>query len=163
MDEEACYCMFDGCESLATPIKITVDKLYKKCMDYMFRNCTSLKRAIVNIGNITINAYGLQQMFSGCTSLEDVEINYNDKLPTADISGKNTILYRCFYNCTNLKRIKAMFTTLGKNGSIRQTKEWVSGVPATGTFIKNVEATWDMPGVDGVPTGWTVVTANPQY
>ena len=100
-------------------------------------------------------------MFSGCTSLEDVEINYNGSLPTAGSYDTDTILYRCFYNCTSLKRIKAMFTSLGTNGSRVQTMEWVSGVPATGTFIKNVNATWDKTGVSGVPTGWTVETANP--
>lgn len=161
MGETACYGMFDGCNSLATPIKITVDTLSKQCMDYMFRDCTSLKSAIVNIGNITINQYGLQQMFSGCKSLEDVEINYNGSLPTAGSSNTSTILYRCFYNCIHLKRIKAMFTSLGENGSRVQTMEWVSGVPATGTFIQNVKATWDETGVSGVPTGWTVVTAKP--
>ena len=161
MDKTACYCMFDGCKSLATPIKITVDTLSTQCMDYMFRDCTSLKSAIVNIGNITINQYGLQQMFSGCTSLEDVEINYNGSLPTAGSSDTSTILYRCFYNCTNLKRIKAMFKSLGTNGSRVQTMEWVSGVPATGTFVKNANATWNVTGNNGVPTGWTIETANP--
>ena len=159
--EDACYGMFDGCKSLATPIKITVDTLSKQCMACMFRDCTSLKSAIVNIGNITVNQSCLQQMFSGCTSLEDVEINYNGSLPTAGSSDTDTILYRCFYNCTSLKRIKAMFTSLGTNGSRVQTMEWVSGIPATGTFIKNVNATWDKTGVSGVPTGWTVETANP--
>lgn len=30
----------------------------------------------------------------------------------------------------------------------------------TGTFIKNASATWDVTGVNGIPTGWTVETAS---
>ena len=41
-----------------------------------------------------------------------------------------------------------------------QTGEWVSGVAATGIFVKNSAATWETIGVDGIPTGWTVITNN---
>lgn len=36
-------------------------------------------------------------------------------------------------------------------------KEMVS---TTGTFIKNSVATWTTTGADGIPSGWTVETAN---
>ena len=35
---------------------------------------------------------------------------------------------------------------------------WVYGVSATGTFVKNSSATWDVIGTSGVPSGWTVIT-----
>ena len=46
-----------------------------------------------------------------------------------------------------------MFTT---TPSKDYTQGWVTGVAATGTFIKNFAATWDVIGTKGVPTGWTV-------
>lgn len=35
---------------------------------------------------------------------------------------------------------------------------WVSGVSATGTFVKSSSATWNKTGSSGVPSGWTVIT-----
>lgn len=40
------------------------------------------------------------------------------------------------------------------------TNNWVDGVSATGTFVKNSEATQDVTGANGIPTGWTVKTAS---
>jgi hypothetical protein len=61
-----------------------------------------------------------------------------------------------FNRCTNLSYIKAMFLT---EPSSSYTHEWVNGVASTGTFVKNAEATWDVTGRNGVPSGWTVETA----
>jgi hypothetical protein len=33
---------------------------------------------------------------------------------------------------------------------------WVSGVSSTGTFVKNVAATWNVTGKNGIPSGWTI-------
>jgi hypothetical protein len=49
-----------------------------------------------------------------------------------------------------------MFTT---TPSTSYTNNWVDGVASTGTFVKNRAATWDVGGVNGIPTGWTVETA----
>ena len=48
-----------------------------------------------------------------------------------------------------------MFTTTPDSN---YTNKWVSGVASSGTFVKNSAATWNVTGVDGIPTGWTVVT-----
>lgn len=50
-----------------------------------------------------------------------------------------------------------MFTT---TPSTSYTRSWVYNVSSTGTFIKNSQATWDVTGSSGVPSGWTVVTAD---
>jgi len=62
-----------------------------------------------------------------------------------------------FYGCTNLNYIKAMFTT---TPSIAYTNGWVNGVSTTGTFVKNSAATWNVTGVNGIPTGWTIETTS---
>ena len=58
-----------------------------------------------------------------------------------------------FYNCSKLNYIKALFTT---TPSDKYTKSWVSGVSKTGTFVKSSAATWNVKGINGIPTGWTV-------
>jgi hypothetical protein len=66
--------------------------------------------------------------------------------------------YREMFNgCTSLNYIKAMFTT---TPSTTYTKSWVDGVAANGTFVKNSAAQWDVSGINGIPTGWTVQTAD---
>jgi hypothetical protein len=58
-----------------------------------------------------------------------------------------------FNGCLKLNYIKAMFTTTPTS---TYTANWVSGVAATGTFVKNASATWTNVGTYAVPTGWTV-------
>lgn len=38
------------------------------------------------------------------------------------------------------------------------TSNWVKGVSSTGIFVKNINATWNVTGTHGIPTGWTVQT-----
>lgn len=61
---------------------------------------------------------------------------------------------RMFYYCKNLNYIKAMFTTMPSSS---YTSYWVNGVATSGTFVKNKDATWDVTGVNGVPSGWTII------
>ena len=89
-------------------------------------------------------------MFNSCTSLT-----------TAPELPATTLVTSCYQNmfdgCTSLNYIKAMFTTT--SGST-YTQNWVSSVAATGTFVKNSAAQWDVTGVHGIPSGWTVQTAS---
>jgi hypothetical protein len=62
-----------------------------------------------------------------------------------------------FQDCSSLNYIKAMFTT---QPSTSFTRNWVSGVSSSGTFVKNSAASWYLIGVHGVPSGWTVQTAS---
>lgn len=102
-----------------------------------------------NLPNMTLKSDCYSWMFYGCPNLE------NCILPaTSLISGCYNSM---FYNCTSLKYIKAMFTT---TPSTTYTKSWMYGVPATGTFVKNSSATWNVTGINGVPTGWTIETAS---
>jgi len=62
-----------------------------------------------------------------------------------------------FNGCTKLNYIKAMFITTPSN---TYTSAWVNGVSATGTFVKNSAAAWNVTGTNGIPSGWTVQTAS---
>ena len=89
-------------------------------------------------------------MFGGCTGLSTAP-----ELPATTLA--NDCYSYMFSNCSSLNYIKAMFTT---TPSTTYTKNWVSGVAASGTFVKNASATWTNVGIYAVPTGWTIETAS---
>ena len=89
-------------------------------------------------------------MFANCTSLVTAPV-----IKATTFSGQYACNYM-FNNCSRLNYIKAMFTATPGNG---YTSSWVNGVAATGTFVKNSSATWNVTGTSGIPSGWTVETA----
>lgn len=133
-------------ENLSLPATTLADNCYYD----MFNGCTSLTTGpkILPATSLTPNCY--RGMFKDCTSLV-----------TAPELPATTLVNRCyqemFRNCSLLNYIKAMFTTTPSDS---YTRNWVSGVASTGIFVKNSAATWNVTGVNGVPTGWTVETAS---
>lgn len=178
--ENCYYYMFLGCSSLIESPELPATTLANSCYFGMFRNCTSLITAPSSIGNsaTTMASSACSTMFMGCTSLTTAP-----ELPATNLSGANycyqsmfesctslttapelpaiilpiNCYYRMFFGCSNLNYIKAMFTTRLSNNC---TTQWVNGVSSSGRFIKNSSATWTTTGVNGVPTGWTVETAD---
>ena len=147
---EHCYSnMFYGCTSLATAPELPATTLANYCYSYMFEGCTSLVNT-PELPATTLTNWCYHSMFYGCTSLT-----------TAPELPATTLVQSCycdmFYGCTSLNYIKAMFTT---TPSSSYTNNWVSGVSATGTFVKNSAATWTTTGNNGVPRGWTVQTTS---
>ena len=173
----AYYCyngMFQGCTSLTTAPQLPATNLTQGCYQGMFRECTSLTTApVLPATTLVENCYS--SMFRGCTRLTTTS-----ELPattlanscysymfygctgvtTAPVLPATTLASSCyssmFKSCTSLNYIKAMFTT---TPSTTYTSNWVSGVAASGTFVKNSAAEWDVSGVNGIPTGWTVQNA----
>ena len=114
---------------------------------FLFYTCSNIVTVSENFLPATILSTSCYfHMFEGCTSLT-----------TAPALPATTLARNCyssiFNGCSKLNYIKALFTT---TPSTSYTKNWVSGVSPTGTFVKNPEATWDVVGVNGVPSGWTV-------
>ena len=145
-----CYSdMFTGCTSLTTAPELPADTLADDCYNTMFKGCTSLTTAPkLSATTLARNCYS--NMFDGCTSLISAP-----ELPATKLVI--SCYHNMFRNCSRLNYIKAMFTT---TPSATYTSEWVSGVSSTGTFVKNSAATWNVTGVNGVPTGWTIQTAS---
>ena len=173
---QSCYRnMFINCTSFVTAPKLPATTLPEKCYQYMFRNCTSLTTApelpattltdgcyygmfydctsfvtapALPATTLTSNCYNA--MFNGCTSLT-----------TAPVLPATTLASNCYTNmfngCTSLNYIKAMFTT---TPGTTNTNNWVNGVAANGTFVKNSAAQWDVSGIHGVPSGWTIEIAS---
>lgn len=145
-----CYrSMFGSCSSLTTVHKLPAATLSSNCYRQMFSGCTSLTVA-PEILATTLAASCCYGMFSGCTNLTT-----SPTLLATTLS--NNCYNAMFQNCSSLNYIKAMFTT---TPSASYTNDWVSGVAATGTFVKNSAASWNVTGVNGVPDGWTVQTAS---
>lgn len=146
----SCYSsMFYGCTSLAIAPELSATTLASNCYSQMFKGCTSLITAPA-LPVITLAESCYFSMFADCTNL-----TIPPQLPAT------TLVRSCysamFKDCTNLNYIKAMFTT---TPSTTYTQNWVSGVAANGTFVKNSAAQWDVAGANGIPTGWTVETAD---
>lgn len=145
-----CYSsMFANCTSLTTVPELPATTLAEDCYSNMFVFCTSLTTA-PELPATTLANGCYNNMFRGCTSL-----TIAPELPATILSAG--CYNGMFYGCTNLSYIKAMFTT---TPGISYTSDWVKNVKATGTFVKNSAATWNVTGTGGVPTGWTVETAS---
>ena len=144
----SCYSnMFDRCTSLTTAPELPATTLAYGCYSYMFYGCTSLTTAPSVLLATTLATSCYSGMFGGCTNLT-----------TAPELPATTLVSDCyrymFRNCTSLNYIKAMFTT---TPGTSYTANWVDYVASSGTFVKNVAATWNITGVHGVPNGWTIV------
>ena len=143
-----CYAgMFHNCSSLTTAPALPATTLANYCYKYMFWQCKSLTTA-PELPATTLAEGCYQEMFAVCTSLT-----------TAPDLPATTLEQYCyngmFDGCTSLNYIKAMFTT---TPGTDYTFDWVRGVASSGIFVKNSAATWNVTGINGVPTGWTVVT-----
>jgi len=88
-------------------------------------------------------------MLTGCTN-----ITRSPDLPAT------TLTERCyqnmFYNCTKLNYIKCLATDISANLC---TSSWVSSVASSGTFYKKSSMSSWTTGIDGIPSGWTIVNA----
>ena len=116
----------------------------------LFYNCSTIKNVSTNfLPATTLASRCYNYMFVGCISLT-----------TAPELPATILKFECycymFDGCSKLNYIKAMFTTTPEGD---YTGSWVSGVAKSGTFVKNKNATWNLTGTSGIPSGWTVQTA----
>ena len=138
--------MFQNCESLVkAPRILPAMKLAASCYSGMFNGCRNLVTAPeLPATELAQSCY--QAMFDTCKSL----VKAPDLPATTLVNGCYKLMFRL---CWNLNYIKAMFTT---TPSDTYTHGWVGGVASTGTFVKNKDATWDLTGQNGIPSGWMV-------
>ena len=87
-------------------------------------------------------------MFIGCTSLEKAPELLAGTLKSSAYSGM-------FSGCTSLNYVKCMIYQYPQSDTSMFTN-WMSGVSATGTFVKRAGVSWPT-GNKGIPSGWTVV------
>ena len=146
----SCYGgMFHGCTSLKNAPILPATTLANRCYESMFYECTSLESAPeLPATAATENCYSY--MFYWCTSLESAPV-----LPILNLAKSSYAAM--FRGCTNLKYVKAMFiTTITSPSYSVSLNQWMNGVSATGKFVKNSQAQWNITGVSGIPDGWEV-------
>ena len=146
--ESNCYQhMFEGCTSLSSAPELPATYLVTECYHSMFNGCTSLTSA-PKLPATTLDWGCYSEMFQGCTSLTSAP-----ELPAKELIRNCYQLM--FKDCSKLRYVKALFTT---SPSEETTKDWLSGVAASGTFVKSKNATWNVTGVHGIPKGWKIET-----
>ena len=146
--EQGCYFrMFAECTGLKSAPELPATEMVSYCYNNMFANCTSLKFAPeLPATRLDMGCYHC--MFEGCTSLTSAP-----ELPATElVSNCYEFMYK---DCRNLRYVIGLFTT---EPSEKTTKDWLSGVAASGTFIKSKKATWDVTSAHGVPEGWKIET-----
>lgn len=141
--------MFYGCTSLTDAPDLPATTLGNHAYYCMFQNCSSLVTIPTILPAATLGNYCYANMFNGCSNIT-----------TAPVLPALTLVNNCyrymFLGCSKLTYIKAMFTTAPTTS---YTNGWVNNVAASGTFVKNSAATWDVVDTYGVPSGWTIQTA----
>ena len=142
---EYCYtAMFYGCTSLTVAPELPAMALAPSCYNAMFYGCTSLTTAPeLPATALTQSCYN--NMFHGCTSLTAAP-----ELPATALA--KYCYNNMFHGCTSLTVVKCLATSV----IVDSTGDWLKGVASTGTFTKTAGAEWPS-GVDGIPTGWTVI------
>lgn len=142
---EDCYqSMFYGCTALTQAPELPAMTLANNCYYMMFSDCISLTQApVLPATTLTYSCYS--GMFLNCTSLTQAPA-----LPaTTLVSGCYDTM---FMGCTNLTSITCLATDISASNF---TYNWLSGVAVTGTFVKNVNISWNM-GPSGIPDGWII-------
>ena len=120
----------------------------------LFNSCAGLISAehlVLPSTTVISDTYGsYYSMFSGCTSL-----TITPTIPhvTATIGSVVYALSGMFYGCTSLRKVTCLLQGTGLSLDV-----WLSGVSATGTFVKAADASW-VSGENGIPNGWTVQNA----
>ena len=173
--EQSCFSqMFQGCSHLTTAPELPVTLLAGNCYYQMFYGCSSLT-ATPALPATTVANSCYFRMFYGCINLVEApsilpalklanscytQMFYNcSKLAAAPELPAKILVTGCynqmFQGCSALNYIKALFTT---KPNTNYCLSWVSNVASSGTFVKAEDATWNVSGNNGVPSGWTVYT-----
>lgn len=142
-----CYAsMFFGCSSLKTAPTLPATTLANYCYSGMFRGCRALTAAPA-LPATTLTQQCYMNMFNGCSSLTTA--------PTLPATTLATYCYNSMFNgCSKLNNITMLATDISATNCL---SDWVKGVASTGTFTKAASMTSLSSGVNGIPSGWTVV------
>ena len=111
----------------------------------MFSGCTGLTTA-PELPATSLAESCYSDMFSGCTGLTTAP-----ELPATSLA--ESCYSDMFSGCTGLTTIDCYATSY----AIGATSNWVNGVAEIGTFSKASDADFWETGVNGIPSGWSVV------
>lgn len=149
------YCYsntFVGCSALTeTPdIRGTVNGASDACYFRAFKNCTALTSVFDTITIPEAADWCCQQMFMGCTSLQNTPKIIINKLDSQ-------CCFNMFNGCSNLNSISVQFTDWTVNG-VQCFKDWVANIASAGVFTCKGQLPVQF-GASRIPWGWTVVNS----
>lgn len=178
--------MFQRSDDLIEAPVLPATELKYDCYSHMFNGCASLKKAPeLPATRLAMSCYARMFGYSGLVeapelpAMELEEACYENMFEGSELLEKAPVLpaealkYWCYYGmfngCRSLKYIKMLATKvfvstgsgdkqadLTSNNISSYCKEWVKGVSASGTFVKNPDAKWEERGVNAIPEGWTI-------
>lgn len=139
--------LVDASKLVLPSTKLTKDNAYKSFFD----GCTYLTAGPAELPATTLTATCYRNMFKDCPSL----VNGPRILA---VSSNSSAFQQMFLNCSSLQYIYIMVSTC-PSGAFTN---WVNGVPAGGTFVKNSNNNaWGTSGNASIPSGWTVQNVTP--
>lgn len=139
--------MFYQCTSLTAAKDLPATNLDYSCYSRMFAHCSNLTAAPDILPAMTLAEDCYMQMFYYCRSLTSAP-----ELPAIDLVTECYV--GMFDGCQSLSEIKCN-AIYGINDD--NLIGWVYGVANSGTFYKSDAATDWVTGINGIPTGWTVI------
>lgn len=135
--------LFKNCISLIKAPELPATTLTEDCYSNMFDGCRSLTEA-PSLPATTLADFCYWEMFASCLSLTKAPA-----LPATTLALR--CYYHMFFGCQSLKEVRISATTTATDA----LDEWLSGVPATGDFYCDPNATIFPTGASGRPSGWT--------
>ena len=142
-----CYAhMFRNCTSLTRTPEFRVESTAVRCCYNMFRYCTALVDASgVTLPAMTLSTDCYRELFRQCS-----------KLKTIPVLPASTLVQECYRQMLSASGVTTVVCLATDISALRCLDEWMSGVPAKGTFYKAPGATFPSTA-HGIPSGWTVV------
>lgn len=147
------YSMFRECYGNdPIPPELPATVMAEGCYGSMFYS--SIIGAYPELPATTLAVECYARMFSDSRNIQNT-LSHAPVLPATVLCN---MCYKTLFNgCSAINWVKTAYI----NEVSGATTNMLNGVSATGTYLKNAEATWTTTGADGVPTGWTVETWTP--
>lgn len=147
-----CYrYMFRGLKSLqVAPGAIYGDTVEGAACEGMFSGCTGLTQGVEYFPATTVGIVGCRSMYNGCTSLVSGVTPSDQTLPTDAYDNM-------FDGCSSLIQVKCPAISASGDSPLGN---WLRGVAANGTLLRDKNSTLFYEGSPYVPNGWTVVNYN---
>ena len=140
---EGCMDMFNGCTNLTRAPELPATGLSKSSYQGMFKG--SGLTVVPELLATTLAESCYESMFQNCKYLEGPAV-----LPAKSLATK------CYKNMFNGATIFNSVVCLATgNITTANCETWLSGVAATGTFVRPNGITWTLDSTSGIPEGWT--------
>ena len=144
-----CYMGMLTDSSITVAPNLPAAYVHMNCYYNMFLRCTKLTTVQAILPAETVYESSYRAMFYGCTNLTTAP-----ELPAKSLA--NNCYNQMFDQCSKLNYIKCLATNISATNC---TSNWVRGVAASGTFVKDASMTGWTTSTSGIPSGWTVVNA----